>query len=736
MIPYREVFNAVRDAVVVSDLNTGLILDANRAAEVLSGRSLDELRGLHRSQLHPSEAVEGTQNWLVHKDGHRISVETTFGDFEDDDGRKLLVEVLRDTTERQRAEWELLRENQFIQAVLENISDGVFACDSAGKLALFNRVAREWHGADPLRIPPEEWSSYYSLFGPDGKTPLETDSIPLKQALDGRSVRNSEMTIAAKGQALRHVLASGEPFYDDQGRKLGAVVVGHDITERKKAEDALQQRLQSYLDHAGDGIYTLEKRSGRILSFNKRAMEMLGYSRDELLNLTAADIEAAYPPETVLTMTAQLSTEALQVEGIHRRKDRTCFPVEIRMTSLDDHTVLSIVRDITERKRAEEERKEEARLKDEFLAVLGHELRNPLAAVSHSLEVLPRCSPQERASLEGLVFEQVSQMRRLIDDLLDVERLVHGRIELQKETIDLGEFLHKATAAVQMPIAQRDQELVVKLPVAPVQFVADRIRLMQVAENLLSNASKYTSPRGRIEFSGDVEGGAVVIRCKDNGQGITAENRERIFHPFVRERRTNVGNQEGSLGMGLPIVKQLAELHGGTVSVESAVDQGSEFIVRLPLMTSLPEMAELSKPEITRPSRARSILLVEDHPAVAAAQKLRLEHAGCEVHLFSDGPSALANAGELEPDAVLLDVGLPGMNGYELAARLRKVPSMRNAIFVAVTGYGRGGRETDPPGSFDHYFTKPIHFPVLLDLIDESILARASSRSRGSGGNR
>src|SRR5690348_5617336 len=316
-----------------------------------------------------------------------------------------------------------------------------------------------------------------------------------------------------------------------------------------------ESTLQIYLDNTGDGIYVLESRTGRILKTNQRAAEMLGYSRDELLRSSVSDIERGLTAAALRGFSQRQLRGMMEMEGTNRRKDGSTFPVEIRLTSLAPALptqVLAVMRDITERKRVEQEHTDEARRKDEFLALLGHELRNPLAAISTSLQVLSgKCTAAQRLQLRQATVRQVAMMRRLLDDLLDLNRVTRGQIELKKENLDLAEFLEKAASEVRSVIAERGQELVVRHPAKRVLFMADRIRLAQIAANLLGNASKYTGRGGKVELSGDVEGSEIVLRCKDNGRGILPETTEIIFEPFTRGDNARDSHGEASLGIGL-----------------------------------------------------------------------------------------------------------------------------------------------------------------------------------------
>ncbi|MCE5310816.1 MAG: hybrid sensor histidine kinase/response regulator [Acidobacteriales bacterium] len=391
-----------------------------------------------------------------------------------------------------------------------------------------------------------------------------------------------------------------------------------------------------------------------------------------------------------------------------------------------------ITEDITERKLVEQERAEQARLKDEFLALLGHELRNPLAAISTALQLLSDgATPQRRGTLIDIAGRQVAVLRRLVDDLLDLARVTRGLIQLQKEPIELSDFLQRMSAASSVSVASRSQELITRLPAGRVRFMADTVRLEQIVTNLLSNASKYTQAGGTVELSGAQEGPEVVIRCKDNGRGIPPGMQRMIFDPFTRVTLTSQSDVPG-VGIDLSLVKRLVELHGGTVGVESGgPGMGSEFTVRMPLVEPPSALCEARKTRLS-PSTRRgvSVVIVEDNPDVAQILEFGLEQAGHEVSVFADGPAALSGMAGLKPDAILLDIGLPGMDGYELAARLRQNRELQHAMFVGLSGFKR--KATDDKDDFDHYFVKPVDLNELLRLLDV-LRRRIRSRAAASG---
>lgn len=381
-----------------------------------------------------------------------------------------------------------------------------------------------------------------------------------------------------------------------------------------------------------------------------------------------------------------------------------------------------------------EERARQAELKDEFLALLGHELRNPLAAISTALHLLfTDISSERHTSLQELIRRQVEVLRRLVDDLLDVARISQGQVQLKKNPVDLAQLLQNSIAVVQSAIESRGQVIRLRLPTEHIRFMADGVRMEQVVVNLLSNASKYTDIGGKIELSGAREGSDVIIQCRDNGAGIPVEMQKAIFDAFTR-LQTGSESSDSGVGLGLTLVKRLVELHGGTVSVESGgPGAGCEFTVRLPLVEAPRVSCQASEmPHEPRVKRAFSIVVVEDNRDVAQTLTIALKHAGHRVRLFTDGPSALSGMARLKPDAILLDIGLPGMDGYELAAKLRKKRNLKQTLFVGLSGFQRRAHDGDPGGNFDYYFVKPLDLDALLQLLNKHVRSTAGmDKERG-----
>jgi CheY-like chemotaxis protein/nitrogen-specific signal transduction histidine kinase len=346
--------------------------------------------------------------------------------------------------------------------------------------------------------------------------------------------------------------------------------------------------------------------------------------------------------------------------------------------------------DVTQKVRARRELEAEARRKDEFLAMLAHELRNPLAALSSALELLNMRLPPDDSLMQAtqIARRQIHHMGRLLDDLLDVSRISRGKITLRNETVALGDTVKEAIQSITPLFESKGQQLEITVPAEPIFIRGDSSRLVQILVNLLANAAKYTPCRGHIRLTVGRFGDEAQIHVQDDGMGIPADLLPRVFDLFSQSQQS-LARTQGGLGIGLTLVKRLVEMHGGRVEAHSeGLNQGSEFVVALPRLANAEEhLTEQGTPECAHPSRLH-ILVVEDNPDNAEALVALLKLEGHHVLLAQDGMTALEMAQQHELDVVLLDIGLPGLDGYEVAHRLTQRRDKHSPKIIAISGYG------------------------------------------------
>ncbi len=388
--------------------------------------------------------------------------------------------------------------------------------------------------------------------------------------------------------------------------------------------------------------------------------------------------------------------------------------------------ILLAIEDVTESKLAQEERADAAKRKDEFLAMLAHELRNPLAPIRNALEILRRGDAGDKAEQQAMLVmdRQLRKEARLIDDLLDIARITQGSIVLKNELVDLRQILNQAVESTQHQYTGRDHLLQILVPETEITVKGDTVRLEQIFSNLLSNSAKYTEPGGRILLKLEVVDEVAIIRVIDNGIGISAEMLPRIFDLFV-QAEVSLDRSQGGLGIGLALVRRLLELQGGAIHAESkGPNQGSEFIVRLPIAhgaATAQEPAAADSPANAPqpgPVASRRILIVDDNMDSANTCAMLLQLEGHDVQTVYDGPAALELVGQFRPEVVLMDIGLPGMDGYQVMRSLRKMPDLEGVLLVAVSGYAPvPDQERTVSQAFDHYLMKPVELEQLRSLI-------------------
>jgi PAS domain S-box-containing protein len=501
------------------------------------------------------------------------------------------------------------------------------------------------------------------------------------------------------------------------------------VQERTAALRESEERYRDLFENAGDLIHGASP-DGRFLFVNRAWRTHLGYREDEIANLSLGDVVhrehreaflevcrralAGESPERVESVFVSRVGREMVVEGTV-----SCHWVQGRAVA-----TRGIFRDITARKQKEEELREGSRRKDEFLAMLAHELRNPLAPIRNALQIMRVASHDaaEVGQARDLMDRQVQNLVRLIDDLLDVSRITRGKIQLRKERLDLAAVVRSALEISRPHIEAAEHELTVVLPAAPLEVQADAARLAQVVANLLNNASKYTDPGGHIRLTAERDGPQAVLRVRDTGVGIPAELLPDVFGMFVQVP-ASLERSQGGLGLGLTLVKSLVEMHGGSVEAHSdGPRRGSEFVVRLPLALAGQALEEAEReapatPALERPPALR-VLVVDDNREAANSLGLLLKLVGHDVRVAYDGPAALEAARTFQPQVLLQDLQMPGMSGLQVARRLRKQPASGSLLFVALTGYGSDeDRRRCLEAGFDHHLVKPVNWDALQQLL-------------------
>ncbi len=1049
----RTTLSSIGDGVITTD-NEGLVINLNPVAESLTGWSTEDAVGIPLEKVfsivdestrepvvNPAMRalkegiIVGLANHtiLIAKNGTETPIDDSASPIRSKEGEIIgCVLVFRDITERKRVEQELSQSRQdlerrvvkrteelthtnlFLSTLLENVREGIVACDSEGILTLFNTATREFHGLPEDPLPAEQWADHYDLFYPDGVTRMKKEDIPLFRALAGEAVKDVEMVIAPKQGDQRTLFASGQAFHDEQGKVLGAVVSMHDITRRRQAEEALarakdelearvaartaelaasEERATAIVTSIADGLITVdnewrvtfmnprgeeilrplqktdinvrgqvfwdefpatigtdievnfrnamyeripvhfetfyrpldmwfdvrvypsrdgvslyflditarklaeqqllssesrfraavgavssliwtnnaqgemegvqpgwetftgqkfdeyqgygwatavhpedaqptidawneavaEKKTfvfehrlrradgkwrlcsvravpvigeedeirewvgvhtdithqkeaeenlresevrktamfeaaldciismdheGRIIEFNASAEKTFGHRREEVIGRDLADviIPPAYREAHRKGMEHYFKTgegPALnrRLELWALRADGSEFPVELTVTRIPvdgSAQFTAYLRDITESKQLMELQEkatlelrqiaaklsEADRRKDEFLAMLAHELRNPLAPIKNALHILRMTSDGDgpTRSASEMMDRQVNQLVRLVDDLLDVSRITRGKIELRRNRVELDSIIYQAVEVARPSCEKGGVEINVSQPELPIYVDGDSARLNQAVDNLLNNSCKFTEKGGRIDLTVGEEDGFAVIRVKDTGIGIDPAQLPFVFDLFV-QADTSLERSVSGLGIGLSLVKNLVEMHDGTVTAHSeGLGHGSEFVIRIPVVKSNEStLNPAARSEIKNSAAGKlNILVVDDNRDSAESLALLLQFSGHHTAMAHDGQHAVEMASSFEPDVILLDIGLPKLNGYESAKAIRKLPNGPAINLIALTGWGQQeDRERSKAAGFDGHMVKPVDHVELMKRLKE-----------------
>jgi PAS domain S-box-containing protein len=571
-------------------------------------------------------------------------------------------------------------------------------------------------------------SRYSAAIHPDDRARVQT---MIRNALDGDTEQyECEYRVLRSGGEVRWVIARGNVERNAHGRALALPGIVIDITERKLAENAVRdsaEHLQLALAAADLGDWQWDAHSD-VLLLSDRAADIFGLPRGKAITWTRL---------RDLLVDEDAERERLAVEGalatqsdydieyrVQRPSGGRCW-IAARGRGLYTESgavagMIGIVQDISARKKAEEALREMDRRKDEFLATLAHELRNPLAPIRHAAQIsrIPNATEGQKRWSTEVIIRQVQHMSLLLDDLLDISRITRGTLELRLEPTELASVIETAVETARPGIDTKRHKLVIDVPEEPVQIAADPLRLSQVLSNLLTNAAKYTDPDGEIRLSAFTTDGAITISVADTGIGIAPETLSSLFDMFSQARNGR-DRSEGGLGIGLALSKGLIELHGGTIEARSrGAGFGSEFIMRLPRAAAAPQGEYRPARSAADSTVRRRVLVADDNRDGAESLAILLGVAGHEVSVVHDGAAALTALERMRPEVALLDIGMPGLNGYEVAKRVRQMSFGRSILLVAITGWGQDkDKARARQAGFDHHFTKPIEPELITDLL-------------------
>lgn len=628
-------------------------------------------------------------------------------------------------SERARAQ-ETLRESEFrLQLALNSGNIGIYEWRiESDELIWDDWLRKKWNLSVGV-------ATSYALFM-QGVHAADRKSVQdaVDRALDpqGGGSLSLEYRLTRPDRAECWIATTGAVFFEN-GRPIRMVGTAQDVTERKRAE-AERQKFVSLAEQSMEfiGICSLEFAP---LYINPAGARLVGLEREQA---HATPIQDYFFPEDRAFVFNEFHSLVMrdghanvEIRFRHFKTGEALWMLYnvfvLRDASGAPIGLATVSRDITARKRAEEALKAADRRKDEFLATLAHELRNPLAPIRNAVHILrhdvsDKTKGKRDLALLSMMDRQIEHLIRLVDDLLEVSRITRGKIDLKKRRLDLGEVLRHALETAQPMIDAGGHELRVELPSEPMELDADPVRLAQVFTNLLNNAAKYTEHGGVVELVAERRGREAVVAVRDSGVGIPPEMLPRVFDLFTQVDRS-LGRAQGGLGIGLALVKSLLGLHGGTVEAHSdGLGRGSVFLVRLPIDAQHSSEAPMPATTGIEANGARRILVIDDDHDVADSLVMFLETFGADVRVAYSGPDGVEAVKAFEPELVFLDLGMPGMDGYETARRIRALPNGAGVKLVALTGWGQDQiRDRARDAGFDRQLTKPAGLDALQELL-------------------
>ncbi len=744
----QAVLNAMPVAVLAVDKASGRLVLANDFACRMFGYRHDEMMRMAATDLIPAAEYERVTPKLARAMNGEAPLDEAIPLARSDGSviladicnclihiaeRPCLLSLFTDTTERRRVEDALQKSEERLRLAQAGAKFGVWDWDlESGKLD-WTQELEHIYG-----FVKGDFSGTYQDFS----NRVHRDDLAEVERERDEAVRTHQSfdvdfrVITLSGETL-WLNSKGSAVYDETGRPVRIVGVNIDITEGRRAQrllKRLQEEQQLILDSVPAMIWYKDTRN-RILRVNAVTARSLGLSREQIEGKPTAEF---YPEEADRyfrddLMVVQTGLPRLGIEEPYRLPSGEVRWIQTDKVPLKDDSgrvtrLLVMALDITDRKRLEEEAelhieqlREADRRKDEFLAMLGHELRNPLTPLRHAAEIL-QSRGQDPATVRwcrDMIDRQVTHLTRLVDDLLDVARINRGQIKLQKQPLELAEVMEAAVEASKPLMASRRHELSIQLPKESLRVEADPVRLTQIVANLLTNAANYTAEAGCIAVIVEPWNEVAVIRVRDNGRGIDPEELNSVFDMFY-QAKTTFDRTPSGLGIGLSLVRSLVSMHGGDAQAFSeGPGRGSEFVVSLPRL--LDQQASLS-PDASKtalPRGGRRILVVDDNYDAAKSLALLLRNLGHQVLIAYDGATALETARTEQPEFIVLDINLPGIDGYAVARSLRQYPEFASTRIVALTGYGqKSDREKAIDAGFDRFLTKPVKLHDLLESLN------------------
>jgi PAS domain S-box-containing protein len=619
----------------------------------------------------------------------------------------------------------LRRQSQILEVTLASIGDAVLVTDVDGHVTFLNSVAEALTGWSSEEAKARKLTEVFRIINERSRQVVEDPVTQVLQTGTIVGLANHTVLVSRDGREIP-IDDSAAPIRLPNGELFGVVLIFRDITEERRADHA-RAWLAAIIESSEDAIVS-KTLDGVITSWNPGAARLFGYAPEEIIGKPVTTIippELQYEEVDVLARLHR-GERVQHFETVRLAKSGRRIDVSLTVSPIkDEHGQVvgasKIARDVSESKRSERLLREANQRKDEFLATLAHELRNPLSSVRNATELL--CAAHhERADLQSvceILDRQLRQMTRLVDDLLDVSRINAGRIELQPELLDVGALLRTIASSLRPDFDTAQQVLTLSMPPEPLYVQGDRIRLTQVFSNVLHNANKYTPDGGRIVIEARWQEADIVVSVRDTGVGIPPDMLHQVFELFSQVERSS-HRTRGGLGIGLTLAKRLVEIQGGRIQAHSpGPGQGSEFVIRLPAREA-PQTPVVPGAPVESGSSARRILVADDNEDAAVSLSMLLQWMGHETRVVTDGLAAVALAQEFQPDVVILDIGMPKLDGYEAARRIAEQPWAHSTLLVALTGWGQeADRARGQQAGFHRHLVKPVDSDTLRDVLGQ-----------------